>query len=254
MATNKDSKPLKHPVGTFVFAWICIILGAISAWGTIMGVMSAVGVNIPVWRIIILILLPLFWIVLGIRLLKKYKTYQSENPEAGIKQSTKTILIICSIVASIVVTSSSIPLISQNQLNAKLQPYVKEELEENGQVPENPKYVLYDMDHERFSYPSSHHNDYAAKNSDEVNVIIAFSDGGTKIVGSWYDKGSGKNLSDLQTQGASVYAIRLDDWSLIDVTSYSVQLKYGENGKNARGMVKEADILEVLETGSFPED
>lgn len=254
MEKNKTSKPLKHPVGIYVFAWICIILGAISAWGTIMGVTSAIGVSIPVWRIIALLLLPLFWILLGIRLLKKYKAYQSENPEAAIKKSTKTILIICSVVAGIVVISSSIPLINQNRLNAKLQPYVKEELEENGWVPENPKYVLYDIDHERFSYPSSHHNDYAAKNPDEVNVIIAFSDGGTKIVGSWYDKGSGQNLADLQTQGASVYAIRLDDWSLIDVTSYRVQLKYGENGKNARGMVKEADILDLINTGTFPED
>lgn len=254
MDNNKQSKPLKHPTGTLVFAWIFIILGAISAWGIVMGIMSMTGMKIPIGRLIVLILLPLIWFFLGYRFLKKYKAYQSEHPEQTIKQSTKTILIIISGIFGIVILTSSIPMIGQNRLNAKLRHYVKEEFaDENANVPENPKYVLYDLDGKTFSYPTSHHNEYAAKEAEEVNVIIAYSDGGTKTIGKWYDKGSGENLSDLQTQSASIYAIRLDNWALIDSKSLSVQLKYGENGKNARGMINEGDIRHVLETGSFPE-
>ena len=148
-----------------------------------------------------------------------------------------------------------------NSLDNSLHHYVKTEWSsKNAKVPQNPKFVLYDMDSGRFSYPVSFgigkekglcDNPYAAKNAGEANIAIGYSDGGSSKSGYWYDKNSGKKTEDAFTQKATIYAIRLDDWSLIDQKSESIQQKKGSTGQPARSMVHGYDITYVIKNGCF---
>ena len=173
------------------------------------------------------------------------------------------------IVVSGLITAIALPVVPammraarNGELNNALKKYIRDEWSStNANVPENPKFVLYDMEKKQFSYPvdggigkEKHLCDhkYAAKTPDEANIAIGYANGGTGTYGYWYDTKTGKKTEDAITQKASFYAIKIDDWSLIDAVNVSEQLQRGQGGANPRGMINAYDITYVIENGRFP--
>lgn len=149
-----------------------------------------------------------------------------------------------------------------NELNNALQKYVNKDWSKKTELPENPKFVMYNTEKNKFYYPenvglndySYAKSNYGAKNPDEANIAIVCKEGSSTKGGYWYDKKTGKKVEDQYVAHATIYAIRLDNWSLIDSTELSVALSKGSKNVNAESMLNAYDINYLCENGHFNKD
>lgn len=146
-----------------------------------------------------------------------------------------------------------------NELNNSLQKYVDKDWDKTAELPDNPKFVMYDTDNNKFYYPenvglsdySYAKSNYCAENPEEANIAIVCKDGSSTKGGYWYDKKTGKKVEDQYVAHATIYAIRIDNWSLIDSTELSQTLSKGSKNVSAKSMVNAYDLNYLCENGHF---
>ena len=248
--------------GKVIAAAILIALGCV-----LFGLVMAGHVSLGGGGVLI-ILLGTAFLVTGILIYfvgYRSRVKQYDAPKAGKPICRIALLIvIAGLIGSIALPA--VPAIvsgaRNNALNQALQQYVKDgDLESGASLPENPKFVLYDMDAEKFYYPQGSglgrvpyaDSAFAAKNPDEATIVIAYSDEGASRGGYWYEENSGKKVADEFVQAARVYAIRLDDWTVIDSKLVTKALRKGSTSAPARSLLSMYDIEAVCSTGIFPD-
>ena len=234
------NKKKDRTVITLVLSIVSLMIGMV--WtGASVTVITSYS-DIPAPRIAVLFVFSALFLGLGIRGMLKWRAMR----KAGGKKAGKAVFIVLGIVGVLFIFQLSITLPqtrTMGNLSSQLKGYVKEDFtDEYVKMPEDPHFVFYNNG--IFTVPSSEYK-RGTDDPSKVNVIVMIEDW-TGTNGNWVDKNSGKNLGDAMTQNAKVYVIRLDDWALIDEESFSLQLKYGENGVNVTGMNQVVQYLNDL--------
>ena len=180
----------------------------------------------------IVIVISLVCLIIGIvLLLKRSKRMKNGGKKPGV--AVIVILLVVLIAGTPVALNTMKFFGSSTKLTSELKKYVKDSYSStNAELPDNPRFVFYNGG--SFTEPSSKYI-YGTGNPDEVNVVVEYS---SKISrnGEWVDQKTGKKVSDALTQTVDVHVIRLEDWALIDETSFTYQLDQNESEMNVLGM------------------
>ncbi|MBQ6430955.1 MAG: hypothetical protein IJJ99_03655 [Oscillospiraceae bacterium] len=268
-ASNNVNEYYKHRFtqkgmrGKLIAAAILIALGCVLFGLVMTGLISLGGGGV------LFILLGTILLVTGILLYfvgYRSRVKQYDAPKAGKALSRVALLIVIAgflCAFALPVVPAVVKSVRDGSLNQALQSSVRDgELERGASLPEDPKFVLYDMDAKKFHYPQDSglgkvpyaDSVYAAKSPEEANIVIAYSDEGTSKGGYWYDENSGKKVADEFVQAARIYAIRLDDWTLIDSMLVTKALPKGSTSAPAKSLLNKYDIETLCSTGEFPDN
>jgi len=239
MKAKKD-----HTTRTLVLSIISLMLAVVCASACIT-VLSAYSSQTEPWRVVVLLIFPLLFLILGVIGLLRWRKKRIE----GGKKPGKAVPIILVVVALLLIAQMAItlPAVSRTgKLNSALAPYVQDSYSsEDASLPENPWFVFY---HDgNFSAPGSAYlrgTGSAAK----VNVVVAYTEG-TEKSGVWVEQGTGDVAGDALSQVVTVTVIRLEDWAVIDQQTFRQQLSQGENGVNPQGMGQIQRYLNALMAG-----
>ena len=224
----------KHPTVMLTLSVVSLMIGTvwIAASVTVITSMSA---QVEAWRAVILILFSALFVGLGVRGLLRWRA----AGKPGNPRNNKIALAILGVVGVMMLTMMATTLPGTwrtGRLNSTLLPLVQEDFSDrHGALPDNPRFVFYNLDTGRFSIPSTRLYPNGTNDPAEVNVVIAYTEGQQKS-GSWVSKNTGKKVSDAYSQGVTLYVLRAEDWSLVTKTHFSQQLRYDENGVNVLGM------------------
>ena len=224
-----------------VLSGLSLLVGIV--WlGAFIILLGSMGGELPLWRLLILLLFSAMFLFLGIRGLLAWRKDASEK---GVK-IPKAVPIILGVVAVLLVIQMTLtfPYLWKNgQLSRALKPYVKEDYSaEDVKLPENPRFVFYHNG--SFSVPSSRYR-LGTDDPNQVNVVVAYDESVSKN-GIWVDSATGEKVSDARVQNVKLYVIRKEDWALIDEVKFSQRLKQNENGVNVLGMNSVENYLNSL--------
>lgn len=220
----------EHTTALLVWAIILFIVAGMFILTVVTLATSGAEFNLAGLSIVIVI--SLICIIIGIVLLLK----RSQRMKNGGKKPGVVVIVIMLVVliAGIPVAMNTMKIFgSSTKLTSELKKYVKDSYSStDAELPDKPRFVFYNDG--RFSEPSSNYI-YGTGNPDEVNVVVEYS---SKISrnGEWVNKGTGDKISDALTQTVDVHVIRLEDWALINETSFTYQLRQDESEMNVTGM------------------
>lgn len=99
----------------------------------------------------------------------------------------------------------------------------------NPSMPDNPRFVFYDLKQKKFIVPKSRFR-FGTSNPEKANVVVAFSTD-LRDGGDWVVKQTGKKVSDATAQSVSLIIIRTSDWSIIRTENVSETLPYNSHKK-----------------------
>ena len=225
-------KKSMNPTVKFVLSVISLMIGIVWVTASIT-VISSMTTAVKPGGVVVLLLFSALFLTLGIRGLLRWRSQQ----QAGGKKPGKAVIAILSAMGVLLLAEMVLVLPATWQtgrLNSTLQPYVQESWSDGkGTMPEHPRFVFYNMTTGQFSVPSRGTYPQGTSDPKETNVVVAYRESVQKD-GVWVDK------------KVSLYVIRLDDWSLITQADFSVQLDYGENGRNVLHMNQVESYLNDL--------
>ena len=237
-------KKSMNPTVKFVLSVISLMIGIVWVTASIT-VFSSMTAAVKPGGVVVLLLFSALFLTLGIRGLLRWRSQQ----QAGGKKPGKAVIAILSAMGVLLLAEMVLVLPATWQtgrLNSTLQPYVQESWSDGkGTMPEHPRFVFYNMTTGQFSVPSRGTYPQGTSDPKETNVVVAYRESVQKD-GVWVDKSTGKNVGAGLKQKVSLYVIRLDDWSLITQADFSVQLDYGENGRNVLHMNQVESYLNNL--------
>ena len=115
-----------------------------------------------------------------------------------------------------------------------LAPYVRESFSAEGvPMPENPFFVLYDLDKKAFNVVYGRKYPLGTNDASKVSVVIAYQTRRDQV-GRWVDSTDANQVySNAYAAFADVYVIRLADWALIEKQSFQSPVTKPDENKSS---------------------